>query len=170
MAQYHHKCYRGEIIPATLTIDTDSRFGDPTFYKVEGGVEVAAASRAKAIGNRIFLAEEDYGRVVVIRRGFNTRRTGPATISGTAVAWSYSDSHGSELVAVLRRPVDGGELGFTMWIPGHHGHGPGTTSKGVVLPDGAIRWERAPSAPRVKLDPPLEVTGDEADWEGLLLE
>ena len=61
----------------------------------------------------------------ILRVGFNSRKFA-ATISGDAVRWNYSDTHGQELVAVLAP----GE--FVMWVPGDHSHGPGQRFLGEV--------------------------------------
>ncbi|CAB1129552.1 protein of unknown function [Candidatus Hydrogenisulfobacillus filiaventi] len=127
-------------------VDTDFAWGHrPAIVPVMGGVEIHAACRASAARvASTFLREEDFSRVVVLRRGYNAMTA--ATIVGSAVVWSYADHHGMELVAVLRR---GGE--FEMWLPGHHGHGPGARWRGVVREDGSIDWRRLPSGPALSV-------------------
>ena len=127
-----------------LVIDTDLQ-GKPYLRVFPDGVEVEVASRARAAKRAtVFLPRESFEKVVLFRRKFNART--PATITGPAVAWSYADGHGMELVAVLRRGAE-----FELWLPGHHGHGPGTRYRGRVEADGAVRLERLPSAPRLEV-------------------
>jgi len=139
-----------ENLPAELMVDTDAGQYPwpadayrPRIDVVRGGVEILAGHAAGAVGYQRFLREQDYPRVVVLRWGYNSRKA--ATISGPAVAWSYADGHGMEMVAVLRR----GES-FRLWVPGSHSHGPGQTWYGAVGADGVIEWER-------ELAPAIEV-------------
>ena len=119
--------------------------GKPYMRVFPDGVEVEVASRARAAKRAtVFLPRESFEKIVLFRRGYNSRT--PGTISGPAVAWSYADGHGLELVAVLRRGAE-----FELWLPGHHGHGPGTRYRGRVEVDGTVRLERLPSAPRLEV-------------------
>lgn len=90
------------------------------------------------------LREEDFPKVVVAAWNFNARQ--PATITGDAVAWKYADGHGCRLVAILRRGKEA-----ELWIPGHHGHGPGTRTKLTISADGQITETELPSARIVEI-------------------
>lgn len=148
--------------PEGLILDSDGGYVE--VEEVAGGVEIAAKCRETARGSaRRFLATDDYASVVVLRRRFNA--TSAATVSGPAVVWSYADGHGMEILAVLRRGFE-----FVLWTPGHHGHGPGTSLAGEVMPTGEIRWAKLPSAKRIILDDPrlAEAKMEQAEAEARL--
>lgn len=86
---------------------------------VEGGIRVGVSSCATMKGRAsIFLTTEQLNRCVLLRVGFNARNA--ATITGDAVRWAYADGHGMCLAAVLTPGT------AELWVPGHHGHGPGS--------------------------------------------
>ena len=115
-------------------------------HEVEGGVEIVARHAARnAKAATVTIREEDLPKVVILRWSYNARDW--ADISGDAVLWSFSDRHGMELVAVLRR---GG--GFEVAIPPHHGHGHKKRYRGVVYEDGTVELTPLPSTNFLVID------------------
>lgn len=117
--------------------------GRPLVKEVEGGVIVRAPCAARMTSHAtIFVPQELFDKIVVYEHSFNARN--PARIEGPAVSWKYSDGHGMSLVAILKRGEE-----FSLWVPGFHDHGPGTSFKGFVTESGEIVLKEIPS-PRMK--------------------
>jgi len=114
--------------------------------EVDGGVEIVARHAARnAKAATVTIAHSDFHKVVVLRWSYNARDW--ADIEGDAVLWSFSDRHGMELVAVLRR---GGK--FEVAIPPHHGHGHKKRYRGVVHEDGTVELTPLPSTNFLSID------------------
>lgn len=117
---------------------------------VIGGVQMYVSSGATSRGRAtVFIPEESFPKVVIIAEHFNSRN--PATIEGESVAWSYSSGHGMTLGAVIKLPSEGETSDFSIWVPGHHGHGPGTLTKYKMDMFANVTSEDAPTANRLKL-------------------
>ncbi len=103
-----------------------------------GAVRVIAEHAGRNAGlARTTILGADIPQVIVLRVGYTARSA--AQISGPAVAWSYSDHHGMELVAVLHRGQP-----FSLRVPYAWGHAPDWRYTGEVSADGDLTVEELP--------------------------
>lgn len=106
------------------------------YFPAQRGLRLSVKSCARAVGaaQKVIRAEEAEN-IAFFSETFNSRRS-VARIIGDGVVWSYADSHGMVLGAVLRRGTTA-----NLWLPGTHGHGPGTNYLVTAANDGTVTME-----------------------------
>jgi len=120
-------------------------YGWPYFDETIDGVQIQIPSKQRSkVAASCFIHNDDLQKVVFLCVGYNSRES--ATISGRGVVWDYSDGHGMKLGAVVRRNSE-----FEIWIPGHHGHGPGERYKCKVDNEGNLSTRQQATAPPLSI-------------------
>ena len=103
------------------------------YHPNQKGIEIGVPSAGRGASSaRYVLRTEAAEKVAFLMEGFNSRRS-EGSITGPGVVWSYADGHGMKLGAVLKRGSKS-----VMWLPGHHGHGPGQTCDVLANDDGTV--------------------------------